>query len=58
MGLDDALEYITDDEQVEVTPQSIRIRKVRIDRDRDSLQAWSCCGIPGACVVNRKTGRG
>jgi len=28
MGLDDALEYITDDEQVEVTPQSIRIRKV------------------------------
>lgn len=29
MGLDDALEYITDDEQVEVTPQSIRIRKVR-----------------------------
>jgi GTP-binding protein len=27
MGLDDALEYITDDEQVEVTPQSIRIRK-------------------------------
>jgi predicted membrane GTPase involved in stress response len=29
MGLDDALEYITDDELVEVTPQSIRIRKVR-----------------------------
>eukprot|EP00775_Hariotina_reticulata_P001560 gene1560-1900_t len=27
MGLDDALEYITDDEQVEVTPVSIRIRK-------------------------------
>jgi GTP-binding protein len=27
MGLDDALEYITDDELVEVTPQSIRIRK-------------------------------
>ncbi|WIA23336.1 hypothetical protein OEZ85_000100 [Tetradesmus obliquus] len=27
MGLDDALEYITDDEQVEVTPLSIRIRK-------------------------------
>jgi predicted membrane GTPase involved in stress response len=31
MGLDDALEYITDDELVEVTPQSIRIRKVRGD---------------------------
>eukprot|EP00878_Enallax_costatus_P000897 GHUV01001025.1.p1 GENE.GHUV01001025.1~~GHUV01001025.1.p1 ORF type:complete len:709 (+),score=211.80 GHUV01001025.1:186-2129(+) len=27
MGLDDALEYITDDEQVEVTPIRIRIRK-------------------------------
>jgi hypothetical protein len=29
MGLDDALEYIVDDELVEVTPLSIRIRKVR-----------------------------
>lgn len=28
MGLDDALEYIVDDELVEVTPLSIRIRKV------------------------------
>ena len=27
MGLDDALEYIIDDEQVEVTPANIRIRK-------------------------------
>lgn len=27
MGLDDALEYIVDDELVEVTPLSIRIRK-------------------------------
>ncbi len=27
MGMDDALEYINDDEQVEVTPKSIRIRK-------------------------------
>ncbi len=27
MGLDDALEYINDDEQVEVTPKSVRIRK-------------------------------
>lgn len=27
MGLDDALEYISDDELVEVTPVSIRIRK-------------------------------
>lgn len=27
MGLDDSLEYINDDEQVEVTPKSVRIRK-------------------------------
>jgi GTP-binding protein len=27
MGLDEALEYINDDEMVEVTPKSVRIRK-------------------------------
>ncbi|GFH23063.1 Tr-type G domain-containing protein, partial [Haematococcus lacustris] len=27
MSLDDALEYINDDELVEVTPKSVRIRK-------------------------------
>ena len=27
MSLDDALEYINDDEQVEVTPKSVRVRK-------------------------------
>jgi GTP-binding protein len=27
MGMDDALEYINEDEMVEVTPKSIRIRK-------------------------------
>lgn len=27
MSLDDALEYINDDEMVEVTPKSVRIRK-------------------------------
>ena len=31
MGLDDALEYIDDTELVEVTPKSIRIRKVILD---------------------------
>ena len=31
MGLEDALEYIGDDELVEVTPQNIRIRKVVLD---------------------------
>lgn len=31
MGLEDALEYISDDELVEVTPKSIRIRKIILD---------------------------
>jgi GTP-binding protein len=31
MGLEDALEYIGDDELVEITPQSIRIRKAVLD---------------------------
>lgn len=31
MGLEDALEYVGDDELVEVTPQSIRIRKMILD---------------------------
>lgn len=31
MGLEDALEYISDDELVEVTPKNIRIRKVILD---------------------------
>jgi GTP-binding protein len=31
MGLEDALEYIGDDELVEVTPQSVRIRKMILD---------------------------
>jgi GTP-binding protein len=31
MGLDDALEYIDDTELVEVTPKSIRIRKIILD---------------------------
>ena len=31
MGLDDALEYIDDTELVEVTPKSIRLRKIILD---------------------------
>lgn len=31
MGLEDALEYIADDELVEITPKSIRIRKIILD---------------------------
>ena len=30
MGLEDALEYISDDELVEVTPKNVRIRKVHL----------------------------
>ena len=32
MSLEDSLEYITDDELVEVTPQSVRIRKADLTR--------------------------
>ena len=31
MGLEDAIEYVGDDELVEVTPKSIRIRKTLLD---------------------------
>ena len=31
MDLEDALEYIADDELVEVTPKNVRIRKVILD---------------------------
>jgi GTP-binding protein len=30
MGLEDALEYIGDDELVEVTPKNVRIRKIHL----------------------------
>jgi GTP-binding protein len=32
MGLEQALEYVGDDELVEVTPKSIRIRKIILDK--------------------------
>ncbi len=43
MGLEDALEYIADDELVEVTPKNIRIRKIILDeaaarRDRSQTR--------------------
>ena len=31
MDLEDALEYISDDELVEITPKNIRIRKIILD---------------------------
>lgn len=39
MGLDDALEYIDDTELVEITPKSIRIRKVILDEVEARKQA-------------------
>jgi len=33
MNLEDSLEYISDDELVEVTPQSVRIRKIYLDEN-------------------------
>lgn len=35
MGLEDALEYIADDELVEVTPKNIRIRKAILDENEE-----------------------
>ncbi|HCS78891.1 TPA: translational GTPase TypA [Patescibacteria group bacterium] len=40
MGLEDALEYIGDDELVEVTPQNIRIRKMILD-EKDAARRRS-----------------
>lgn len=39
MGLEDALEYIGDDELVEVTPKNIRIRKLILDEAEAKRQA-------------------
>jgi GTP-binding protein len=38
MGLEDALEYISDDELVEITPKNIRIRKVVLDEQQARRQ--------------------
>ncbi|HLD20353.1 MAG TPA: translational GTPase TypA [Patescibacteria group bacterium] len=39
MLLEDALQYIGDDEMVEVTPQNVRIRKVILDKDDERRRA-------------------
>ncbi|MFA5133738.1 MAG: translational GTPase TypA [Patescibacteria group bacterium] len=38
MGLEDALEYISDDELVEVTPENVRIRKIYLDENSAKRQ--------------------
>ena len=41
MSLDDCLEYIADDELVEVTPKSLRLRKKILNTDeRRRLRKW------------------
>ncbi|TSC84711.1 MAG: GTP-binding protein TypA [Parcubacteria group bacterium Gr01-1014_13] len=39
MGLEDALEYIGDDELVEITPKNVRIRKVILDENEAKRKA-------------------
>ena len=39
MSLDDSLEYIDDTELVEITPKSIRIRKIILDEVEARKQA-------------------
>ncbi len=39
MSLDEAMEYIAEDELVEVTPKGIRLRKKIIDTDMRQKQA-------------------
>ncbi|MBI1866497.1 MAG: translational GTPase TypA, partial [Candidatus Staskawiczbacteria bacterium] len=47
MGLEDALEYIGDDELVEITPKNVRIRKIylkEIDEKRALRNSGSSTG--------------
>lgn len=40
MSLEQAIEFITDDELIEVTPKSIRMRKRILDKS-ERMKAWS-----------------
>jgi len=42
MGLEDALEFIADDELVEVTPKNIRIRKIILDQVEERRKNRGC----------------
>jgi len=42
MGLEDALEFIADDELVEVTPKNIRIRKIILDQTEERRRKRGC----------------
>ena len=41
MDLEDALEYISDDELVEVTPKNVRIRKIYLNENMAKRMARS-----------------
>ena len=60
MSLDDCLEYIADDELVEITPKSIRMRKRILgteDRKKDRKArslADGSCGVSGQIIRHRR----
>ena len=40
MSLEKAIEFLNDDELLEVTPQSIRLRKVILDHDKRAVAKY------------------
>ena len=42
-GIEDALEYVDDDELIEITPKSIRLRKLHL-KEKDRRRALSAAG--------------
>jgi GTP-binding protein len=44
-SLEEALEYIGDDEYVEVTPQNIRLRKIFLDENERKRRAKSLAAV-------------
>ncbi len=45
LSLDDAIEYISDDELVEVTPLAIRLRKKELDPEKRVKAAKQAAGV-------------
>jgi len=57
MSLDDAIEYISQDELVEVTPKSIRLRKRILDTE-DRKKALKDRNLALAAAANGTNGKG
>ena len=53
LSLDDAIEYISDDELVEVTPVAIRLRKKELDPEKRVKAAKQAAGGGGAVLGRR-----